>query len=143
MSHIDTALEPSRFNKVGTSGNRGSDSNIVDSYNQTFEFEVAAQTGSLTFDTGIVLPAHVQAMSGMLIVDVAEATGLVKSLTVGIAGSTDAIMNTTPTIVAATIGQPILIAFDNPPGGTLLITFGSDDWVEFAGRFIIECKCVR
>lgn len=143
MAHISTSLDPTRFNKIGSSGNRGEDSNIADSYNQTFEFNISAQTGFTTFDTGIVLPPHVQGISAMLIVDTAETTGATKTITVGTSVLPNALLLSTTTVAEVTLGQPPGPAFPNPAGNTILVTFGSDDWIEFVGRFIFECKCVR
>lgn len=135
--------DPTRFNQVGTSGNRGTAQNIVDSYNETFEFDVVAQTGLTTFDTGLVLPSQVQAISGMLIVDVAEATGTTTTLTVGFTGAAAALMSTTEASVLGTVGEANGIAFPNPTGLNLLVTFSASDWVEFVGRIIIEIKAIK
>ncbi len=135
--------EPTRFNQVGTSGSRGTAQNIIDSYNETFEFNIAAQTGLTTFDTGLVLPSQLQAISAMLIVDTAEVTGVTKTLTVGFTGETAALMSATDASATGTLGVANGVAFPNPSGLKLLVTFGSDDWVEFVGRIVIEIKGVK
>ena len=143
MTQIDPKLAPSRFNRVGTSGNRGTVSNVVDSYVETFELDVTAQTGSTTLTTDVILPSHIQSIGAFVIVDTAEVTGTTATLTVGFSGETDALMGATSCGALGTVGSPTAAGAANPNGETLLVTFGSSDWEEFVGRLVIKCVCVR
>lgn len=141
----DTSLNPSRFNKVGSSGNRGSDNNIVDSYLQTFEFGLTFQAGAMFFDTGIELPNIVQTSNAFIIVDTPESTGLTKNIQVGVSGKTDAFLGSTDVSAVGPIGTPLFTVTEVPvvPDKSILITYGSTDWEEFSGRVILQLLCIR
>ena len=142
MPHIDPALDPTRFNRAGLAGNRGSESNVVDSYLQTYEVLIPAQTGSLTFDTGIVLPKYTSPISGFVFARTPEVTGATKTLTVGFSASPTGYFNNITTDNTNANGSPLTVT-TTPDGATMLITFGSDDWVEYEGVMILTMQCVR
>ena len=142
MSHVDAKLKPSRFNKVGISGNRGSAGNLLDSFLVTYEFKVTAQTGSTTLDTGIPLPSIVQATSGYIIPRIAESTGLVKSFDIGFIGNVNNFFLSADGSVLTLQGPP-LTGTSQTAGNTILITFGSDDWVEYEADVILSMLCVE
>lgn len=126
---------PSRFNSIGLNGNRGTDSNILDSFIQTLEVAIAAVPGSTVFSTGIFMPELVSPITGYILSTVGEVTGTIKTLTVGYIGDPTAFIASVSSASTGPVGIP-KTATSSPQGQELIITLGSDDWVEFEGILV-------
>jgi hypothetical protein len=129
-------MSHTRSNGQGFAGGTGRKFNKLDSYIITREFEITATANASQIDTGIKLPARTQMLNGFIEVETAEATGLTKTLSIGVFGgaSTAFILDADCSAVAPVGKVNNLTVQDTSVNNTIGYTFRSGDLAEFTGK---------
>jgi len=129
-------MSHTRSNGQGHAGRKGGKHNVLDSYIVTREFEIEATANASQIDTGIKLPARTQMVNGFVEVETAEATGLTKTLNIGVfGGAATAFILDADCAAAGPVGKVNnLTVQDTSVNNTIGYTFGSGDWAEFKGK---------
>lgn len=134
---------PTRFNRVGLSGRKDTASNQKDTFLQTFEFDIEAVASGAAQDSGVKVPAGiVQALSAYIDVDTAEATGTTKTVSVGVGGAGNNLLNGASVASTGGVGTPVAAAINTTSSNNeLTFTLGSADFAELSGRVVVTLLC--
>jgi hypothetical protein len=127
-----------RYDAIGLSGRKGTDNNSQDTRLKTYEIPLTVVASASAQDTGIPLPSGVaQAVSAYVRIVTAEATGVTKTIDVGVVGGSDtAFINAASVAATGYAGAPVTTAVS---GGSanLSYTLGSADFVELDAVAVI------
>lgn len=134
---------PARFNRVGFSGSKDTSRNQKDTFTETFEFDLAVVASTDPQDSGVKVPAGiVQAVSAYIDVEAAEATGTTKTVSVGVGGSANNILNGASVAAVGGVGTPVAAAINTTTANNeLTFSLGSADFAELAGRVVVTLHC--
>lgn len=140
-----------RFNNVSLQGAFGqkdaatNSTNTADTFIKTFEIPLtrvastAAQTTSIEAGT-----KWLQIISATIVVDVAEATGTTKTISIGIGAGAANVMAATSVAAAGVAGSPVAAAIPvTPSTNKFTYTLGSNNFAEFQGRAIVTAICAN
>lgn len=129
-------MSQTRFKKVGLSGRKDTEKNTQDTFIKTFEFDINFIASGAEQDTGIPAPAGIiQCISAYVDVTTAEATGVTKTVDVGIVGQPAVFLNDADVSAIAPVGTPVTAAISG--GANFSFTLGSADYAELASRCVI------
>lgn len=134
---------PTRFKRVGFSGSKDTTSNQKDTFAQTFEFDLAVVASTTAQNSGVKVPAGiVQAVSAYIDVETAEATGTTKTVSVGVGGAGNNILNGASVAATGGVGTPVAAAINTTSANNeLTFSLGSADFAELAGRVVVTLLC--
>ncbi len=122
---------PSRLTKVGLQGRTGVPANTLDSFLQTVEFPVVAVASAAPQSTGVFAPTEsMQVVSAYLKVNVAEATGVTKTVEIGITGTGSGVLTGEDVSATGPVGTPVAAALDSSGGAEFIYTLAGADFVE-------------
>lgn len=140
-----------RYNNVslqGAFGQKDAATNSVntqDTFIKTFEIPLtrvasaAAQTTTIEAST-----KWLQVLSAAIIVDVAEAVGVTKTISIGIGGVSTNVMAATSVAATGAVGSPVTAAINvTTANNKFTYTLGSADWTAFQGRAIVTAICAN
>lgn len=136
---------PTRFSRVGFSGRKDTTSNQKDTFLQTFEFDLAIAASTDAQDSGVKVPAGiVQVVSAYIDVATVEATGTTKTVSVGVGGAGNNILNGASVAAVGGVGTPVAAAINTTTANNeMTFTLGSADFAELAGRVVVTLLCQR
>ena len=131
---------PSRFRKIGLTGRSSASTNTLDSSLQTFEAPVTIVASTAEQDTGITLPAQGIVIGASVRVETAEATGLTKTIDVGITSNADAIIDGASVSAVGTVGKTAgagELASVSCAGSNITYALGSADFAELDATILV------
>lgn len=134
---------PTRFTRVGFSGRKDTASNQKDTFLQTFEFDLAIAAAITAQNSGVTVPVGiVQVVSAYIDVETAEATGLTKTVSVGVGGTANNILNAASVAAVGGVGTPVAAAINTTSSNNeLTFSLGSADFAELEGRVVVTLLC--
>lgn len=129
---------PTRYNSIGLSGRKDSETNIVDSAIKTVEFPLTVVASGSAQDTGIAAPlASIQVLGSYIRINTAEVTGTTKTVSIGITGSNASIQSGTDVSAAGTAGTSVGAALSSSASTNFTYTLGSADFVELDATCVV------
>jgi len=140
-----------RFNNISLQGAQGQKdtqtnaTNTADTFIKTFEIPLT-RVASGALQTTVIEAGNkwLQVISACVVVDVAEATGTTKTLTVGIGGAAANVLAATSVAAVGAAGTPVEAAINvNSTNNKFTYTLGSADWTTFQGRAIVTAICAN
>ncbi len=140
-----------RFNNISLQGAQGQKdtqtnaTNTADTFIKTFEIPLT-RVASGALQTTVIEAGNkwLQVISACVVVDVAEATGTTKTLTVGIGGAAANVLGATSVSATGAVGTPVEVAINvNSTNNKFTYTLGSADWTTFQGRAIVTAICAN
>lgn len=142
-------MSQSRLNSLGLEGgkdrkdSKSNSINTKDTYIKTFEFPVTVVAAATAQDTNIFAGSRVvQVLSAYLDVTTAEATGTTKTVSVGIGGVANNILNAASVAATGAVGTPLLPAITTTTANNeFTYTLGSADFAELVATAVITCVC--
>lgn len=132
---------PTRFTKIGAAGQKSkidSNSNELnrgDYYRQTIAVVLPVVASAAAQDTGIIVPKGA-AVSAYINITTAEATGLTKTIDVGLSGGSGSEFGSGLDVSAT--GVILGTASPLVSGATVTYTLGSADFVELDVELVVE-----
>lgn len=132
---------PTRFTKIGAASQKakidlnGNERNRGDYYRQTIAVVLKVVASGAAQDTGIIVPKGA-AVSVLLNITTAEATGVTKTIDVGLSGGTGAEFGNDLSVAAT--GVVLGLSAPLVSGNTVTYTLGSADYVELDAELVIE-----
>lgn len=142
-------MSQSRLNSLGLQGSKrqkDSKSNSVnasDTYIKTFEFPILAVASGAAQDTNIFAGSKVvQVLSAYIEVDTAEVTGTTKTVSVGVGGVANNVLNGASVAAVGVVGTPVTAAIPTTTANNeFTFTLGSADFAELVARAVVTCIC--
>jgi hypothetical protein len=142
-------MSQSRLNSLGLEGSKGhkdSKSNSVnrkDTYIKTFEIPLPVVAAATAQDTGIFAGSKVvQVISAYIDVKDAEATGTTKTVSIGIGGAGNNVLNGASVAAVGAVGTPVAAAIPTTSSNNeFTYTLGSDDFAELDAIAVVTCLC--
>ena len=140
-----------RFNSVGLQGGRSArdsatnSTNTADTLIKTFEIPLTVVASAAAQTTAIEAGTKwLQVLSAVIVVDVAEATGTTKTISVGIGAGAATVLAATSVAATGVVGSPVVAAIPvTPSTNKFTYTLGSNNFVEFRGRAIVTAVCAN
>lgn len=130
----------SRVNALGTAGRKDATDNSQDSFIKTFEAPITIVAATSEQDTGITLPAQGIVLSAYVRVETAEATGLTKTVDLGITSNPDAIIDGASVAATGSVGQTAGAGeLSSVPcaGSNITYALGSADFAELVATAVV------
>lgn len=142
-------MSQSRLNSLGLQGGKGNkdsksnSSNGKDTYLKTFEFPITRVAATTAQNTGIYAGSRaVQVISAYLDITTAEATGTTKTISVGIGGVGNNVLNGTSVAATGTVGTPVAAAITTTTSNNqFTYTLASNNFAELVATCVVTCLC--
>ena len=140
-----------RFNNVSLQGPfqqrdpQTNSTNTADTFVKTFEIPLTRVASGAAQTTAIEAGTRwLQVLSAAIIVDVAEAVGVTKTISIGIGAGAANVMTATSVASTGAVGSPVTAAINvNTANNKFTYTLGSADWTTFQGRAIVTAICAN
>jgi len=130
---------------LGQRDNQTNTTNTADTFIKTFEIPLT-RVASAAAQTTVVEAGTkwLQIISAVIVVDVAEATGTTKTISVGIGGAAANVMAATSVAATGAVGSPVVAAIPvTTANNKFTYTLGSANFAEFQGRAIVTAICAN
>ena len=142
-------MSQSRLTSLGLEGSKGhkdSKSNSVnrkDTYIKTFEIPLTVVAANTAQNTGIFAGSRVvQVISAYIDVKTAEATGTTKTVSIGIGGTANNVLNAASVAATGAVGTPLLPAITTTTANNqFTYTLGSANFAELDAVAVVTCLC--